>query len=142
MVPARMPVRAGGTGDTVPVLTTIGQDWASARLRWGETSVAVHPAGVAPALPALAVDGPVILVDRATLAAAVGQELPATRALVAGPEADARAYLVLRPYVRTAVQVDLADPADPAPYWLISSRHPKRLADALVAAASGAAPRR
>lgn len=59
-----------------------------------------------------------------------------------GPEADARAYLVLRPYVRTAVQVDLADPADPAPYWLISSRHPKRLADALVAAASGAAPRR
>lgn len=53
--------------------------------------------------------------------------------LAAGREADARAYLLLRPYVRTAVKVAVADPADPTPYWLVSSRHPEALADALTA---------
>ncbi|WP_161606236.1 DUF3093 domain-containing protein [Microlunatus speluncae] len=53
-----------------------------------------------------------------------------------GRGADARAYLVLRPYLRDAVEVELADPADPVPYWLISSRHPERLADALIKAAA------
>lgn len=52
-----------------------------------------------------------------------------------GPTADARAYLVLRPYLREAVEIELADPADPVPYWLVSSRHPERLADALRAVA-------
>jgi hypothetical protein len=51
----------------------------------------------------------------------------------AGVEADARAHLVLRPYVPTAVQVVLVDPDDPVPYWLISSRHPYELAAALEA---------
>ncbi|WP_231123786.1 DUF3093 domain-containing protein [Nocardioides sambongensis] len=52
---------------------------------------------------------------------------------VSGPDADARAFLLLRPYVRRAVQVRLDDPADPTPYWLLSSRHPNALADALEA---------
>ena len=47
---------------------------------------------------------------------------------VAGPEADARAYLLLRPYLKRAVRVEITDPADPAPYWLVSSRHPDDLA--------------
>ncbi len=59
-----------------------------------------------------------------------------------GRGADARAYLVLRPYLRDAVEVELADPADPVPYWLISSRHPDRLADALIKAAAEPGPRR
>ena len=46
---------------------------------------------------------------------------------VAGPEADARAYLLLRPYLKRAVRVEIADPADPAPYWLVCSRHPDEL---------------
>jgi len=57
----------------------------------------------------------------------------ATRLLV-GREADARAYLLIRPYVRRAVRVDIADPADPAPYWLVSTRRPDRLVAALLAA--------
>lgn len=52
---------------------------------------------------------------------------------VAGRDADARAYLLLRPYLKRAVRVEIADPADPAPYWLVSSRHPEALADALDA---------
>lgn len=58
-----------------------------------------------------------------------------------GPTADARAYLVLRPYLREAVEIELDDPADPVPYWLVSSRHPERLADALREAAAPATPR-
>jgi hypothetical protein len=48
-----------------------------------------------------------------------------------GPEADARAFLVLRPYLKRAVKVEITDPADPTPYWLVSSREPQALADAL-----------
>jgi hypothetical protein len=51
---------------------------------------------------------------------------------VAGPEADVRAFLVLRPYLKRAVRVEITDPADPAPYWLVSSRRPEQLAGALT----------
>lgn len=57
----------------------------------------------------------------------------ATRAAV-GREADARAYLLLRPYVRRSVRIQVVDPADPTPYWLVSTRHPRRLVAALEAA--------
>jgi hypothetical protein len=48
-----------------------------------------------------------------------------------GPHADARAWLRTRPYVDAGIRVDLDDPSDPTPYWLISSRRPEALADAL-----------
>ena len=54
----------------------------------------------------------------------------------AGVGADARAHLVLRPYVRTAVEITLDDPEDPVPYWLVSTRRPQQLAEALREAAS------
>jgi hypothetical protein len=54
---------------------------------------------------------------------------------VAGPEADARAYLLLRPYLKRAVRVEITDPADPTPYWLVSSRHPDELVRAVRALA-------
>jgi hypothetical protein len=55
---------------------------------------------------------------------------------VAGRDADARAYLLLRPYLHRSVRVEITDPADPAPYWLVSSRHPQALASALGSAGS------
>lgn len=51
----------------------------------------------------------------------------------AGPGADARAYLILRPYLKRAVRVEITDPADPAPYWLVATRRPEELAQALAA---------
>jgi hypothetical protein len=51
---------------------------------------------------------------------------------VAGAEADTRAYLILRPYLKRAVRVEITDPADPAPYWLVSTRHPDQLAGVLT----------
>jgi hypothetical protein len=61
----------------------------------------------------------------------------ATRRL-AGRDADARAYLLLRPYLRRAVRIAIADPADPTPYWLVSTRRPTRLAAALTDATRAA----
>jgi hypothetical protein len=49
----------------------------------------------------------------------------------AGVEADARAHLVLKPYIATAVELTLDDPEDPVPYWLVSTRRPAQLAEAL-----------
>ena len=51
----------------------------------------------------------------------------------AGVDADARAYLLIRPYVPTAVRVRVVDPDDPTPYWLVSTRHPRTLAAELAA---------
>lgn len=62
----------------------------------------------------------------------------AASARLAGRDADARAFLVLRPYLHQSVRVDIDDPDDPAPYWQIGTRSPERLASALTAArASG-----
>lgn len=52
---------------------------------------------------------------------------------LSGPAADVRAFLVLRPYIRQGVRVQLTDPNDSTPYWLISSRRPATLAAALRA---------
>ena len=65
------------------------------------------------------------------LGAAEALDAESTRR-VAGREADARAFLVLRPYLKRAVRVEITDPADPAPYWLVSSRRPEELAGALA----------
>jgi hypothetical protein len=58
---------------------------------------------------------------------------PAATRRVAGPDADARAYLLLRPYLKRAVRVTVRDDHDPAPYWLVSTRHPRELAAAVTA---------
>ncbi len=59
---------------------------------------------------------------------------------VSGPGADARAYLLLRPYLKRSVKVVVRDERDPAPYWLVSTRDPEHLAAAIrVISGSGAA---
>jgi len=54
-------------------------------------------------------------------------------ALLRGPRADPAAHLLLRPYLKKAVYVGLADPSDGVPYWLIATRRPAELAAALTA---------
>ena len=58
---------------------------------------------------------------------------PGETVRVRGVDADARAWLLLRPYLKRAVKVRIADPDDPAPYWLLSTRHPTELAGVLNA---------
>lgn len=53
-----------------------------------------------------------------------------TRHLI-GPGANALAYLAHRGWIATAVRVEVLDAADPTPYWVVSTRHPRDLAAAL-----------
>jgi hypothetical protein len=53
-------------------------------------------------------------------------------------EADPRAFMLLRSYVKTAVRVEVVDPQDPHPYLYLSSRHPERLAAAFAKANAAA----
>ena len=48
-----------------------------------------------------------------------------------GPEGDPTAYVVFRAWVPGSVLVELADPDDPTPYWLVSTRRPEALAAAV-----------
>jgi hypothetical protein len=63
-----------------------------------------------------------------------GQEATAER----GTRLDARAWLLLRGWIPGVVRVNLDDPHDPTPYWLVSTRQPNRLAEALRATAEKA----
>lgn len=59
---------------------------------------------------------------------------------LAGPKASARAFLLLRPYIATGVQITIEDPGDPTPYWLVSSRRASVLAAALKDDANATPP--
>lgn len=44
------------------------------------------------------------------------------------------AFVVQRPWINRGVRVVLDDPEDPTPYWVVSSRRPERLREALLSA--------
>jgi len=46
-----------------------------------------------------------------------------------GVDLDARAWLVIRPWVGTAVKVVVNDPDDPTPYWVVSTTKPNALVE-------------
>jgi hypothetical protein len=54
----------------------------------------------------------------------------ATRELL-GVKADARAFTVEKAWLTESVVVTVDDAADPHPYWVIGSRRPAQLADAI-----------
>jgi len=87
-------------------------------------------------------EGPILVAGRARIEAEhVGAAVPlsssALRAAL-GPNADARAYVCHRPWLKQGVRVEITDPHDPTPYWLIASRRPVELARALEQAAQAA----
>jgi len=42
------------------------------------------------------------------------------------------AFVVQRPWISRGVRIVLDDPEDPTPYWVVSSRRPERLREALI----------
>lgn len=70
---------------------------------------------------------PVDLLGRATALDRAGVR----RAL--GPGSDARTYACLRSWIPGGVLVEVVDPQDPTPAWLISTRDPEGLLEALTA---------
>jgi hypothetical protein len=90
----------------------------------------------------IAVRGDELLVDDARLpvrfvADAIALNAAGRRELL-GVGAHPYAFVVQRPWIGGAVQVVLNDPADPTPYWVVSSREPVRLAEAIMAARKSA----
>jgi hypothetical protein len=94
-------------------------------------------------LATIEVAGPVLRADGDTLALSEAGEVIALdekqAAQLRGPRADPAAHLLLRPYLRRAVYVAIAEPAEgDVPYWLIATRHPERLAAAISSARDAA----
>jgi hypothetical protein len=48
-----------------------------------------------------------------------------------GPKLSARAALVIRGDIRSAVRIEIADPEDPTPYLIVSTRRAEELVSAL-----------
>ncbi len=73
----------------VPVMVLGATEaWKGVTMRWGRESVPVVAVGRASSLPAqITSDTLTVVVDRATLAAALGHDIPATRAWLVGPDA-------------------------------------------------------
>jgi len=48
-----------------------------------------------------------------------------------GQRLDARAWLLIKGWVKPVVRIPVLDPGDPTPYWLVSTRRPRELVRAL-----------
>lgn len=101
----------------------------------GVLAVAVLAATAVP----IRVDDRVLRAGRARLphtAIAEVQPLDPASMRQARRHGDPRDYVVLRAWSsRRGVAVRLADPRDPHPRWIITTRHPERLADTIAAQA-------
>ena len=51
-----------------------------------------------------------------------------------GRRLDARAWLLIRGWISPVVKVEVVDERDPAPYWLVSTRQPDAVIDAVAQA--------
>jgi hypothetical protein len=90
-------------------------------INWGRATIEVSPGELraGDAALSLATAGEVRALDEAQ-----------ARAL-RGPRADPSAHVLIRPYLKYAVYVEVTSPASPAPYWLIMTRRPVELAAAI-----------
>ncbi|MEO6943190.1 MAG: DUF3093 domain-containing protein [Lacisediminihabitans sp.] len=51
-----------------------------------------------------------------------------------GQRLDARAWLLLRGWVSPVVRIEVDDPQDPTPYWIVSTRRPEQIVQAIAEA--------
>jgi hypothetical protein len=106
---------------TIVVFAALVGITAAFLLNWGRATIEVTPgelrAGAA-TLP-LAMAGEVRALDEAQARA------------MRGPRADPRAYMLIRPYLRYAVFIEVSGPDPASPYWLVQTRHPAELAAAI-----------
>ncbi len=58
---------------------------------------------------------------------------------VRGPLAEPRAFVVTRGWLSSSVRVQIEDPEDDTPYWLVGTRHPRELAAVLQRVQAGGA---
>ena len=99
----------------------LGGGCAAALLIWGRAAIEVVDGELraGPAILPLSAAGVVAVLDAAQ-----------ARAL-RGPRADPSAFLLIRPYLPLGVYIEVTDPNQRAPYWLIGTRRPADLAAAI-----------
>jgi hypothetical protein len=129
---ATLPV-AGSTG--LVVLAVVGGGWA---LLVAAASMLAAAVLMLRGSAVISVEDGVLRADPAHipvhLLGAVRELDAAQMRLLRGTRSDARAFWCQRGWLPIGVAVEIADPGDPAPYWLLSSRRPGRLAAALRSA--------
>ena len=138
----RLTVPAAWWMLAVPVILLLGAYAIYADLS-GPVVVAVYAVftvGYAAAL--LALGAGVIEVAGGELRAA-GAVLPLARvtavqaldgkqaAAMRGPQADPAAHMLIRPWLKSAVYLEVEDPAGQVPYWLVGTRRPAELASVI-----------
>ncbi|MBK4346728.1 DUF3093 domain-containing protein [Lacisediminihabitans changchengi] len=88
--------------------------------------------------PVLRVTDDALTAGRATIPLVFVGELTAYRGeaatLARGRKLDARAWLLIRGWVSPVAKIDVLDPEDPTPYWLVSTRKPEALIEAISSA--------
>jgi hypothetical protein len=96
-------------------------------------------------IPLVCVDDEAFRAGRARLPLSfVGRIVPLTRdesITAKGAAADPHAYMCTRGWIGESIIVEVTDPADPHPYWLVSTRRGHDLAEVLATARDRAAER-
>ena len=86
--------------------------------------------------PVISVKGGMLEVGRARIPVAMLGEAsaltPERKKALLSSEADARAFLCLQSTVKTALYLKVNDPNDQTPYWIVSTRRPDQLAEAIA----------
>jgi hypothetical protein len=100
----------------VYVVFTVG--YAAALLAWGSGSIEVTGGELRAA-------GAALPLARVTAVQALDEKQAAA---MRGPQADPAAHMLIRPWLKAAVYLEVEDPARQVPYWLIGSRRPAELA--------------
>ncbi len=90
------------------------------------------------ASPTIAVEDSELRAGRARIPVALIGDLTAfvgdEASLERGQRLDARAWLLIRGWVSPVAKIAIVDRDDPTPYWLVSTRRPQRLIEAIEAA--------
>lgn len=111
------------TTPAIAIITAMGVGIATATIiwRWGSIVVTADEDGlqVGRAFLERSAIGEVQALDSARWRAAIG------------PLSDRRSYLVARPYISSGISLQVTDPDDPTSQWLVSSRNPEALVQAL-----------
>jgi hypothetical protein len=109
----------------VYVVFTVG--YAAALLAWGSGTIEVAGGDLRAA-------GAVLPLARVTSVQALDEKQAAA---MRGPQADPAAHMLIRPWLKSAVYLEVEDPAGPVPYWLIGTRRPAELASVIERGRTG-----
>ena len=92
--------------------------------------------------PVVAVTSTEVRAGRARLPLSIVGSVEAYRGAEAqlerGQRLDARAWLLIRGWVSPVVKIEVLDETDPTPYWLVSTRAPDAVIEAITQAKKGA----